>query len=66
MSNNRSGISKFGDSEHSFILSKKRPASIPPFISKANVTTRFHLFWAISYWMRFQEGYFTIHIWMLF
>jgi hypothetical protein len=46
MSNNGSGIS--GDSEHSFILSKKlRPAS-PPIISKSNVT-RFHLFWAISY-----------------
>jgi hypothetical protein len=36
MSNNRSVSPKFGDSEHSFILSKKlRPASIPPIISNA-------------------------------
>jgi hypothetical protein len=33
MSNNRSG--KFGDSEHSFILSKNYAPSIPPIISNA-------------------------------
>jgi hypothetical protein len=49
MSNNRSGVSKFGDSEHSFILSKKLRFNTAYYFKRDNVTTRFHLFWATSY-----------------
>jgi hypothetical protein len=59
MSNNRSGIS--GDSEHSFILSKKlRPAS-PPLFQKATLPAficfgQFHIVDAIL------RIFYTIHI----
>jgi hypothetical protein len=44
MSNNRSGVSKFGDSEHSFILSKNYAPSIPPIISNATTLPPFICF----------------------
>jgi hypothetical protein len=41
---------KFGDSEHSFILSKKlRPASIPPIISNATTLPPLSFVLGISY-----------------
>jgi hypothetical protein len=51
---NRSGIPKFGESEHSFILSKNARPSNPPFISKATILPQlscfgqFHIADAIS------------------
>jgi hypothetical protein len=46
---NRSWSPKFGDSEHSFILSKKLRPFTAYYFKRDNVTTRFHLFWATSY-----------------
>jgi hypothetical protein len=45
MSNNRSGVPKFGDSEHSFIYLKITPRfNTAYYFKRDNVTTRFHLF----------------------
>jgi hypothetical protein len=45
MSNNRSGVSKFGDSEHSFFLSKKiAPLQYPYYFKRDNVPPAFICF----------------------
>jgi hypothetical protein len=59
---------KFGDSEHSFILSKKlRPASTPFYFKSTMLPPaficfgRFHIVDAIL-----RRVFYAIHIWMLF
>jgi hypothetical protein len=54
---------KFGDSEHSFILSKNT-SSFNPLFQSYNVTSRFHLLLGnFILWMRFQEGiFYDLHL----